>query len=96
MGNRLIVSVVLASTLSLQTGCSLFESSREFTRQSLRAFKPRPTDYRDFTEEEDDEWGFVGKEARGHRELEKDPDPWFKKYFMSEKARNIDRNLGFE
>jgi len=59
-------------------------------------FKPRQTDYRDETEEEDDEWDFVGQEARGTQTRERDPDRWWHKWFMSEKARSIERNVGID
>ena len=87
--------IILAVTGSL-TGCTIFNSIPEMTRQSVRMFKPRPFDYRDTTEEDQDEWSYVGTEARGDRPLEHDPDPWFKRLFMSGKARSIERNLGYD
>lgn len=45
-------------------------------------------------DDEIDEWSFVATEARGNQMLEKDPDPWFKRWLMSPKANNIERNLG--
>jgi hypothetical protein len=59
-------------------------------------FTPRTHDERDPTEESGDEWGSVGEEARGDRVIERDPDPWWRKYVMSSKARSIESNLGFE
>jgi hypothetical protein len=38
----------------------------------------------------------AGTEARGQRPVEHDPDPWFSKYMMSEKARSIERNFRVE
>jgi hypothetical protein len=37
----------------------------------------------------------VGIEARGNRRSEKTPEPlWYRKYAMSQQARDIERNLG--
>ena len=92
---RILMSVTAAAMLSLPTGCALVDKGKEVSRQTWKVFKPRPTDYRDPTEEESDEWEFVGKEARGDRPLEKEPDP-IKRLIMSPKARNIERNLGID
>lgn len=96
MANRSMASVFLIGTLFLQAGCVMLESAQEMTRQSMRIFKPRPTDYRDLTEEEGDEWSYVGKLARGNQPREKDTDWWWTKFVMSEKARAIERNLGVD
>ena len=82
--------------LWLQTGCSVLESVNETTRQSLRLMRPNPNGYRDLTDEEDDSWEFVGQLARGDRPREQDPDPWWGKFVMSEKARSIERNFGID
>jgi hypothetical protein len=88
--------ICVAACLLPTTGCALMESSQEATRQTFRLFKARPSDYRDTTEEEGDEWDYVGVEARGHLPRERDPDRWFKKHLQSEKARSIERNLGVD
>ena len=77
------------------SGCALLQPAKTFAHASWRAFRPKPNDYRDMTEESDDQWAFVGEEARGARPVEHDPDP-FKKFLMSEKARSIERNLGVD
>ncbi len=82
--------------LILQTGCSVLEPLNESTRQSLRLMRPNPNGYRDPTAEEDDNWDFVGQLARGDRPRERDPDPWWGKFVMSEKARSIERNFGID
>ena len=82
--------------LFLQTGCTVLEPMNEMTRQTLRLMRPNPNDYRDPTEEEDNNWDFVGQLARGDRAREKDPDSWWGKYIMSEKARSIERNFGID
>lgn len=41
-----------------------------------------------------DKWGFVGKEGRGNRQMEKE-DP-LDKLLWSKQARDINRNMGIE
>lgn len=93
---KLLSSGLLLAGTAMFSGCILIESAQEMGRQSARVFKLRETDYRDTSEEVSTEWDFVGDEARAIRGVEKDPDPWFKKYFMSEQARSIERNLGID
>jgi hypothetical protein len=89
--------IVLGLLLAWQSGCLLMESAKEFGRHTKRQFTFRPGDYRDLTEEEADDWvGEVGREGRGDRPMEKDPDQWWRTFMMSEKARSIERNVGIE
>lgn len=76
------------------TGCELMHGGRELADETVRTLKPKSSDYRDTTEEESDEWAFVGRDARGNRPREQDPDPWWQRFVMSEKARSIESNLG--
>ena len=96
MTSRLFVSLFLGIVFFLQTGCVFLEPLQEASRQTFRSVKPKGSDYRNLTEEESDEWDFVGTLGRGNQHREKDPDPWWKRYIMSEKARSIERNLGFD
>ena len=93
MVNRLTRFFILMTLFGLQ-GCTVFQPIRQITRDSWRVMKPDPTDYRDPTQEFNDQWSGVGKEGRGDQQIEKDADP-LKKIMMSEKARSIDRNLGY-
>ena len=81
--------------LPIVAGCQLTEHGRTVTRQTLRTFKLRPNDYRDTSTEEEDKWSFVGKEGRGDRPLDDEGDPW-KKFLLTRKARDIERNLGIK
>ena len=93
---RFSACLAVAGVLSVAgSGCALVQPAQTFTRSSWRAFRPKPNDYRDVTDESEDQWAFVGEEARGTRPVEHDPDP-FKKFLMSEKARSIERNLGVD
>ncbi len=84
---------VLAVAIS---GCSMVESPKSATRRMTRMFTPNPEDWDSEVNEDDQEWDFVGDEGRGDQSRERDPDPWFKKYLMSEKANSIERNLGID
>lgn len=89
----------LSLVLFLSSGCaSMMDSIADANQQTWRALKPKAfdSDWSSGGEEEIDQWGFVGDEARGDRAKESDPDPWWQKYVMSSKARNIERNLGIE
>jgi hypothetical protein len=86
----LCLFVVLAS------GCSMVEHPRSAMRRMTRMFTPNPTDFDEQSDEDTGEWDFVGDEGRGEQDRERDPDQWFKKYLMSEKANSIKRNLGID
>ncbi len=73
-------------------GCA---STDGMMHESFRIFKPRVSDYRDETQEVDEEWDSVGKAARSNRPLENENDP-LKALFMSPKAKSIERSLGYE
>ncbi|QDU10441.1 hypothetical protein [Gimesia aquarii] len=91
--------LTLSIVLFLSSGCtSMMDSIADANQQTWRALKPKAfdSDWSSGGEEEIDQWGFVGEEARGDRPKESDPDPWWQKYVMSSKARNIERNLGIE
>ncbi|MEP3479372.1 MAG: hypothetical protein ABJZ55_09005 [Fuerstiella sp.] len=44
----------------------------------------------------EDEWAFVGEEARGNAPRERDPDRWWRNLMMSDRAKNIERSLGID
>ena len=76
-------------------GCGVMQTAKNVTRESMKPMKMRPSDYRDTTQEVEDEWTSVGRTASTVRAVEKDDDP-FRKMLMSPKAMNIERNLGIE
>ena len=89
--------LLYSSALFFIAGCaSMMDPISELNRQTMRAFKPKPFDSDWVDDDEIDQWSYVGDEARGDRPKESDPDPWWQKYVMSSKARNIERNLGIE
>jgi len=89
------LAALLLAASGISAGCAGPGSSGDMMHESFRIFKPRASDYRDHTQEEDDEWAAVGKEARGNRPLENENDP-LKEWFMSPKAKSIERSLGYE
>ena len=61
----------------------------------MKPLKLRPNDYRDTTNDAEDEWSSVGRTANTVRVVEKDNDP-FRQWMLSPKARSIERNFGIE
>jgi hypothetical protein len=89
----LLASGIAVCSLS---GCLLLEPWGDFWHQTKRNTKPRTDGSRDFTAESQEEWKFVGEVGRRGQPVEKDPDQWYRRYIMSEKARDIEANLGFQ
>ena len=52
--------------------------------------------FSDPTGESEDQWREFTREARAAHVAEKDPDPWYRRWFMSEKARQTERHLGVD
>lgn len=77
-------------------GCNLVESPKSASRRFTRMFTPNSRDWTDPAHEDHGEWDFVGDEGRAEFEREQDPDPWYGKHLMSDKARSIERNLGID
>ena len=79
------------------TGCILTEPMRPVVRYAKDVFGSGGNDYADPTEEEDAAWiTEMAEEGRPDQPRVKDPDQWWRKYIMSEKARSIEHNLGFD
>ena len=94
---RAMAGVSLLSTLmSASTGCALMDASREMGSSMRNIFTGRPVDRRDPTDEVDSWTSEVGMDARGNRARDKDPDSWWGRYVISEKHREIERNLGVD
>jgi len=93
--NLFVAAIFAATSLSL-SGCAMFEAAQETSRQSFRALRAKSSDYRDWNEDEEDEFAYVGEIARGHEPPEKQSDQWYRRWFMSAQARNIEKNLGVE
>lgn len=90
---RVVAGLAFVATACLGIGCATDDSG--IMHESFRIFRPRESDYRDETQEVDEEWDSVGKAARSDRPLENEHDP-LKELFMSPKAKSIERSLGYE
>lgn len=86
----------LCLLMVLSSGCSLVETPKAAMRRMTRMMTPNPRDFSDDAADDSGEWDFVGDEGRGDQTRERDPDQWFKRYLMSEKANSIERNLGID
>ena len=90
--------ILLTSSLIVfqLAGCAMVESPRVAMRRMTRQFTPNPVDSGDDSDQDKGEWDFVGDEGRADYDRERDPDPWWGKMFVSEKARSIERNCGVD
>ena len=77
-------------------GCAVADMAEEAWFQTTRALKPSSDGYRDDTENPTDDWSEVREIGRADQELVEDDEDWYRKHFMSAKARDIERNLGFD
>ena len=96
MSLKIRLLLLLAVLITTTVGCHLVESPKSAARRMKRTFTPNPTDWDTGASDDAGEWDFVGDEGRAGQTREKDPDPWFGKYLMSDKARSIERNLGHD
>ena len=89
------VFALLACLFAGLSGCAMMNSMSSYMKNT---FSFSGTDYINPADEEDEAWVTeLGEEARGDRPREKEPDPLgLKPLIMSEKARSIERNLGFD
>lgn len=88
-------AICVAAATVTPCGCSLPEPWEEFWADVRHAAAPTEGP-KDFTEESEEEWKVVGEEGRNGEPVEVDPDQWWRKHVMSEKAREIEENLGFQ
>jgi hypothetical protein len=84
-----IAALLLLSSLFLHSGCGT-------TGMPKNPFGTARQDEEHPADDKQEEWDFVGDEARKHRATEKDPDPWWQNYIMSDRAQAIERSLGVE
>jgi hypothetical protein len=93
-----IALLLFCLVLACSSGCSLVSSIRGLASQTVESLRPTSFDSWDPGSETGDPWvQQAGAEARGHRPVEKEFDPLgFRQVFMSDRARDIERNLGIE
>ena len=90
---RKLPLAIVTGLAMLSSGCAVFQPAMEINDYVMKSLRPNPRGYRDSTEEENDEWAFVGKEGRGHQSGSEKRD-WFDRNLKSAKARSIESNLG--
>lgn len=97
--SRFMLLTVGLTVLQL-SGCATIESWRSPDRKTAHDKRSKDEVVSDDEEEDEDEtedpWKFVGDEGRAGLDREEIPDPFFGKHLYSEKARAIERNLGFD
>lgn len=93
---RCAFSVLMVCFFAGLSGCAMMDSMANYMKHTFSYSKG--TDYISGADEKDEAWVTeAADEARGDRPREKEADPLgLKPYIMSEKARSIERNLGFE
>ncbi|NNJ25698.1 hypothetical protein [Alienimonas chondri] len=88
-------SICVASCLG-SVGCAVSDMAEEAWFQTKRTLTPSSEGYLDPTENVADDWGEVREFGRPDQELVEDDPDWYRKYFMSAKARDIEGNLGYD
>ena len=89
LGRICVLTVAAMGLCFAGSGCITAKGTKSFFA-SIANDAPDPTD------RDDGSWEFVGKEGRGSMSREKDPDSWWGAWFMSPKARAIERNFGID
>ena len=77
-------------------GCVVADMAEEAWFQTRQALRPSADGYSDPTENPADDWSEVRKFGRPDQKLIRDDESWYNKTFKSPKARDIERNLGFD
>lgn len=90
------VFAVLFGLFAAHSGCAMMDSMSNYMKHTFSYSKG--SDYINGADEKDEAWVTdAAEEARGDRPRETEPDPLgLKPLIMSEKARSIERNLGFD
>lgn len=80
---------------SMATGCALSETEKFALTPTADLVRPTDQD-EPLRSEFEEEWAFVGEEARDDLSRTGDPDRWWRNLLQSERAKNIERSLGFD
>jgi len=92
---RLFIFSLFVTVCVSFTGCALVDASKEMTDSTLSLFEPNPRDYDDAAPLVAENWSDYGKDARSDRATDKIDDP-INKLMLSDKARSIERSVGYE
>ena len=85
-----------AASAAWGAGCAVHEMAEEAWFQTRRSLRPTAGGYRDDAEEVTEDWSEVRELGRRDQKSVNDDPAWYRKYFMSEMSRDIERNLGYE
>ena len=77
-------------------GCAVGDMAQEAWFQTKQTLRPSSAGYVDDAEVVTEDWSEVHDLGRREQPRVSDDPGWYRKYFMSEKARDIESNLGFE
>jgi len=88
VSGRLLLGLICGYLLCHTVGCQTFGKSPGWEGGPPKQSEPD-------VPKEPDKWGSVGREGRGNRALEDENDP-LKPLLMSDRAREIERNLGYK
>ncbi|MFH5805072.1 hypothetical protein [Alienimonas sp. DA493] len=89
-------AALCAASCLASAGCAVKDMAEEAWFQTRRTLRPTSKGYEDPAENPADDWSEVRRFGRPNQEsVEDDPD-WYRKHFMSEKARDIEHNLGYD
>ncbi len=92
------VMLLLTALLTALPGCAAMTTMKSAASTTMASFRPGTSGYHDPTTDSSDPWvQQVGDTARGHQTKDKDSDPpWLRNMLTSQKARDIESNLGIE
>lgn len=89
-----VAVAILAISLSASTGCTTMS---DMGANMARQFRPRPFDESPEFQSHgiEDELSEMMREGRPIDDSDREPEDWYQKNVMSDRARSIERNLGF-
>lgn len=89
-------ALLCAASALGSAGCAVADMAEEAWFQTKQTLTPTTGDYLDPTEHVADDWSEVRELGRADQEPLEDDEDWYRKWFMSTKAREVERNLGIE
>lgn len=89
-------AVLYAASCLASAGCAVKDMAQEAWFQTKQTLTPTSKGYLDPAENPTDDWSEVREIGRGDAELVEDDPDWYREKFMSAKARDIEKNLGYD
>lgn len=94
LSRKMTVAVAALSAIWC-TGCSMLPASSSDEPGPIKRIAEKLNEDSN-KDDPEDPWAVAGKEGRGDQVRERDPDQWYRRYFMSSQARAIERNMGID